>query len=153
VLACFVQAWLFSLIAGIVMLFVDAVLVILRLTQLDKQEAKRAKDEARRPLGVRLGTKSKPQPQRFKQQHLPAADSSDDVIAPPSPFTQRQLPPESQDDPLASLAAAQRAFDRLSGSSNSGEPATVPPSVPVEPVELEEKVGSQSGIRRRARKQ
>jgi hypothetical protein len=140
---------LFSLVAGIVMLFVDAVLVILRLSQLDKQEAKRAKDEAQRPLGVRLGTKPKQLPSRSTVPSL-AGNALD--TSPSSP--QGRLPHESESDPLASLAAAQRAFDNLVNTRGGGEPseASSPTSSAPDSTTSPQNPTAQDGIRRRIRR-
>ncbi len=147
--AFLLQAWVLALVFGIGMLFIDAVLIILRLTQLDKSQAQKQKQLDRQPLGVRIaagGTSVRsplPRPQ-------PAPSVTPDSDTPS--VSGGTVPSRGAED--ADLAAAQRALDsllRASGVASVAEKQPEPP-VPADAVFEEPSVASSpSGVRRRRR--
>ena len=119
------------------MLFIDAILIILRLTQLEKSQVQKRKQLDRQPLGVRPAAKgpqapSRPQPP-VESAHLPPS-----VVATP--------PTHAFDDGLAS---AERAFNGLVASA-----AALPTAATAATEEVladEPRNPANSGVRRRRR--
>lgn len=166
---CVSQAWIFAAVFGIGMLFVDAILIILRLTQMEKAEAKKkAANTTSQPLGVRaaVGAVGKKNAKKAvlssDDAQLPdlsavkAAESTSHPSSTPSPFRKEQLLQQSYPVAAAvgsdaSLDAATRAFESLmAASSADGTPTNMgQPSAIKETVLSEESSNATGTVRRR----
>lgn len=129
------------------MLFIDAVLIILRLTQIDKQSAKKSAKDASQPLGVRVGVKERKGGQRLP---LPSSPVKEVFDAVPS----SSLPSSSTPD----LDAALRAFHTLVGPTADNLPSPTPSADVSGTVTLgndspatPKDASAQTGVRRRRR--
>lgn len=119
------------------MLFIDAILIILRLTQLEKSQVEKRKQLDRQPLGVRPAAKGPQAPSKPQ----PPVESE---CSPPSAIAASSMP--AFDDGLAS---AERAFHALVASAAALPTAATAPTQEVNADEP--RSPANAGVRRRRR--